>query len=260
MLILFSPIQSTPQYVGRILAFHDAEDKMVFRKRMEWLKSSYTILSLEELIQSKSPKNEIAITFDDGYHCWYNNVFPVLKDLDIPATFFVNSGLLDLEGEKMKAFFKNNCRRTNSELKAISGDELKMMSQHALITIGGHTIDHIDFSKNLDDQEIEKQISLDKRRIESLINRKIHYFAYPFGQLKYAPSNVQEKVEKAGYKAAFTIIPGFLSRQKNPFLFNRDSLEFHQSVTVWDKWLKGAYDPWVIRKLNLYQFFGIRFR
>ncbi len=257
---MLTPIRSNTKRYGRILIFHDIPDKTVFKKKMEWLKANYSIVNLDELLQNKASENQIAITFDDGYHCWYSNVFPVLNELKIPATFFVNSGLVGLEGEKMKRFFRETCHRGEQDLKAISKQELLKISQNSLFTIGGHSKDHIDFSKNLDETEIEQQIKQDKQSIESLIKQEIHYFAYPFGQLQNAPSKIQKKVEEAGYKAAFTIIPGFIDNSKNPFLINRDSLELHQSVRVWDKWLKGAYDTWVTRKLNFYQFLGIRFR
>jgi len=134
------------------------------------------------------------------------------------------------------------------------------ISQHLLSTIGGHTADHVDFSKNLSEAELDRQIKQDKHNIEQLINDEIRYFAYPFGQLHNAPSKIQEKVQNAGYEAAFTIIPGFIDVSENPFLINRDSLEFHQSSLVWRKWLEGAYDIWVNRKLSLYNFLGIGFR
>ena len=259
-LILLSPVPSSTRGHGRILIFHDIQDKTAFKKRMEWLKMNYSIVSLDELLQNKPSGNNIAITFDDGYHCWYANVFPVLKELNMPATFFVNSGLVSLQGGKMDLFFQQNCRRAEKELRAISEEELIEISQNNLFTIGGHSTDHVDFSKNLNESTLDQQIKQDKQFIEKLIQQKIHYFAYPFGQLHNAPLNVQKKVEQAGYKAAFTIIPGFAEVSKSLFLINRDSLELHQSERVWGKWLNGAYDVWVNRKLSLYHFLGIRFR
>jgi len=90
---------------------------------MQWLKSNYALVSLDELLQNKSTEKKIAITFDDGYANWYSNVFPVLKELNIPATFFVNSGLIGLEGEKMQHFFRDKCHRTEKNLNAISKKE-----------------------------------------------------------------------------------------------------------------------------------------
>ena len=41
------------------------------------------------------PRNAFVLTFDDGYECVYTNAWPILKELQIPATIFVITGLLD---------------------------------------------------------------------------------------------------------------------------------------------------------------------
>lgn len=256
---MLNPFRPETKSKGRILAFHDVNDRSAFRKRMEWLKANFSIVSLDELLKNPD-KNQLAITFDDGYQCWHSIVFPILKELEIPATFFVNSGLIGLEGDKMFNYFRKKCKRTESRLKAISKEELFEISQNHLFSIGGHTVDHIDLSESLENSEIEHQIIHDKQEIERLIEQEIHYFAYPFGQLQNAHVKVQKKVKEAGYKAAFTIIPGFVEDAESPFLINRDSLEFHQSEQVWKKWLAGAYDQLVQKKLNIYKFLRIRFR
>lgn len=231
---------------ARVLCFHDIQDKISFRERMQWLQAHFEIVSLDEI--EKNNKNTVAISFDDGYRSWYTKVFPILDELQIPACFFVNSGLLDLDEIEGQKFLKNKVRREEENLFAISKQQLKEMSEHPLFTIGGHTKDHIDFSVDHSLEEIEKQIKTDKSNIESCISKTIEYFAYPFGQLSNAPSIVQDLVQDAGYLAAFTIIPGFRNSAK--YLQNRDSLELWQSEKLWDRWLHGAYDDIVKTKLK----------
>ncbi len=43
------------------------------------------------------PRNTFVLTFDDGYECFYSNAWPILKELQIPATVFVITGLLDAD-------------------------------------------------------------------------------------------------------------------------------------------------------------------
>ena len=67
--------------------------------QMKWLKRNTNILSMEEvfyiLSNNKSfPKNAIAITFDDGFENNYSKAFPILKNLEIPTTFYISSAMI----------------------------------------------------------------------------------------------------------------------------------------------------------------------
>jgi len=88
----------------RILAYHKITDRddflslatsvTTFKKQMEFLKINYSIISLKEavsLLKAKQPlpKRAVVITFDDGSKDIFNNAFPVLKELRIPATIFL---------------------------------------------------------------------------------------------------------------------------------------------------------------------------
>ena len=67
----------------------------IFEQQLEYLKKEYTILPLEEALQrlrsGNLPKNALSITFDDGYENNYLYAFPILKGLELPATFFVTT-------------------------------------------------------------------------------------------------------------------------------------------------------------------------
>jgi peptidoglycan/xylan/chitin deacetylase (PgdA/CDA1 family)/CelD/BcsL family acetyltransferase involved in cellulose biosynthesis len=72
---------------------------MVFRKQMEFLRKNFPVVSLEEIASGEFPQNRekycIAITFDDGYRDNFLHAFPVLKDLGMPATFFLATGYIE---------------------------------------------------------------------------------------------------------------------------------------------------------------------
>ena len=67
----------------------------VFKAQMEFLsKHHYNVVALEKVAayiekKEKMPRRTVAITFDDGAYDNYSNAYPVLKQLSIPATFFV---------------------------------------------------------------------------------------------------------------------------------------------------------------------------
>ena len=67
-----------------------------FRLQMENLAKYFQVLPLEELLyrttEGRVPPRSMAITFDDGYEDNYENGFPILKKLGIPATIFLATG------------------------------------------------------------------------------------------------------------------------------------------------------------------------
>lgn len=74
-----------------------------FRKQMVWIKKKFEILPLSRLVelivsQKGFPKRSIAITLDDGYKNNFDYVFPILQELNIPATIFLTTDFVDQKG------------------------------------------------------------------------------------------------------------------------------------------------------------------
>jgi len=74
----------------------------VFLKEMRYLKKNYHVLSLDECVDILKNKRKIkpysvVLTFDDGYINHYKHVFPSLKKMGFPATFFINTASIDTQ-------------------------------------------------------------------------------------------------------------------------------------------------------------------
>jgi peptidoglycan/xylan/chitin deacetylase (PgdA/CDA1 family) len=91
----------------RIIQFHAIGDDdypvEVFEAQLKFIKKHLSIVTLESLAQkiangSETACNDIALTFDDGLRNHYTIVYPILKNLGIPATFFVCPGLIESRG------------------------------------------------------------------------------------------------------------------------------------------------------------------
>ncbi|WP_375177139.1 polysaccharide deacetylase family protein [Marinobacter mobilis] len=70
-----------------------------FRKQMEEVKNKFTPVSLGTLLNNfennKSVQNSVVITFDDGYEDFYKYAYPILRELNIPATIFITTGFVN---------------------------------------------------------------------------------------------------------------------------------------------------------------------
>ena len=71
-----------------------------FVQQMKLLKSACCVMPLPEVIGALQdgtplPRNAAAVTFDDGFHNNCTRAFPVLRELQIPATIFLVTGFMN---------------------------------------------------------------------------------------------------------------------------------------------------------------------
>lgn len=73
-----------------------------FRNQLMWLKENgYEAVTLYDVAAALNgdaaalPPRPVVITFDDGYEDNYTNAFPILKEMAMPATFFVLTDVTD---------------------------------------------------------------------------------------------------------------------------------------------------------------------
>lgn len=151
----------------------------------------YTIISLDELqlvVNKQLSKKFAIITFDDVPSDMYEYAYPYIKDKKIPFTVFVTTSFVGKEGY-------------------ISMEQLREFSLDPLCTIGAHTITHplLRFCKDK-----EKEIVDGGAELERMINRKIEYFAFPFGSL-YSTDHNSIRMAKNRYKYSFSTIDSSLN-------------------------------------------------
>ena len=157
-----------------------------FEAHLQWLaKRRERFVPLREFLTAQKDKNLIAITFDDGYQDNLTVALPLLEKYDLPMTLFVVAGFI---GKK----------------DYLTKDDLKTIAAHPLITIGSHGLLHRHFTK-MTDEEANHEFTESKNCIESIINKKIDLFAYPFGDCS---ERIENLCRKSGYKAAWSVWNG----------------------------------------------------
>jgi peptidoglycan/xylan/chitin deacetylase (PgdA/CDA1 family) len=70
-----------------------------FRWQVDYVRKHFAPIRLADLVGFLDegrplPRNAILITFDDGFLDNYETAFPILKDVGVPATFFVSTGYI----------------------------------------------------------------------------------------------------------------------------------------------------------------------
>lgn len=124
-------------------------------------------------------KSSVMITFDDGFKSIITIVLPIMKKYNIPFTIFITVNYIGEEGY-------------------LTWDDLSLLSQEPLCTIGSHSVSHAIF-REMNDDSAAKEFFLSKETLEKNLNIQVDDFAFPFGSI-YAVSNKNCILAKHYYK------------------------------------------------------------
>lgn len=220
--------------VGPFLAFHDVCDELdlsitrlspqKFNNIIEYL---YSCGMRGVSISDLENKNDIALTFDDGWQNFYTNVFPTLQKYGFSATIFIIAGYV---GEESNWDYKKK--------KHLSWEEIRSLAKEG-IEIASHSINHLDL-RGLDDRQLEHEVSDSKNIIEDKLGLPVKYFSYPFGRYN---RKIIEAVKSAGYENAFALSgdnDDFALARRAVYLYDTPysiNLKLHKNL-----WLEGCKD------------------
>jgi peptidoglycan/xylan/chitin deacetylase (PgdA/CDA1 family) len=97
----------------RILAYHRVLDeksrgfafdhelvsasRALFRDQLRFVRDNFNVIGFEDLARAEDagrpwPERGVVITFDDGYRDNYTHAYPILRELNLPATIFLTTG------------------------------------------------------------------------------------------------------------------------------------------------------------------------
>lgn len=165
-----------------------------FRLHMTAIKAQFTPVSLRDYVEfvncrdgSKTmPKNPIIVTFDDGYLSNYEVAYPILKELEIPATIFIVTDTVGAKGGEGKVNYSH-----------FTWEQAKEMQDSGFIDIQSHTNDHVKLG-TLSKDAVNFELRKSKYLIEKNLGKTCDMIAYPYGSYN---DTVIEASHKSGYTA-----------------------------------------------------------
>lgn len=239
----------------------------IFRKQMELIRSRFLPMKLSEIVDALRtgtplPKNGICITFDDGYENNATTAAPILKELGIPATFFVTTGFLDgttrlwvdrfetayaalptktepddVVRSRLKRLPNIELEKYLTDLEAQTGTSQTIHPLHQAMTweqarglltdgfeIGAHTVTHPILSR-CSHETIVREITDSKRTIERECRTSCRHFAHPNGQPDDWNDDVLNTVKASGFDSCLTTVDGALKDGDDPFMLNRITID-----------------------------------
>ncbi len=117
--------------------------------------------------------------------------------------------ILNLSYKKQKKYVetltKSVARKQYSNL-CLNWEEIKILDQHPLVTIGAHTNSHPNLKK-LTEKEAFAEMSHSKNLLEEKLKHSVEHFAYPFGTHNEADVREFELASRCGFRTAVTTRP-----------------------------------------------------
>lgn len=195
-----------------------------FREQMEWLTEHNAVfLTMNEMLtfykRGTFPQRCVWLNFDDMDQTIYDNVHPILKEMNIPATGFV------ITGEIGNSNFNN--------LDLINQHELNEMSDSGIWEFESHTdtLHHLIDNQSLllvkDEHQMQADMLTSLHYLNSNFGCSCNVLAYPYGQ---SNDTLVSVLEDTGIDFGFTLEDKAITAGSHPYylprvLISEDSFE-----------------------------------
>jgi peptidoglycan/xylan/chitin deacetylase (PgdA/CDA1 family) len=167
---------------------------------------------------------------------WWNSV-KRLSQVDSEKRALVLDAARKFRGNAERDFQRNSasCRRfgllTRRELLELAS---------AGMTIGAHTLSHPMLSQ-LPPELARAEISESRARLESVLEKRVWAFAYPFGDPQSVTPQVLAMAEEAGFQAAFLNFGGGLGTALPPYALPRAHVTAGMGLAEFEAHVSGFY-------------------
>ena len=185
-ILVYHSIAPTPNKKESLMTLHYRITPSTFESQMQYLKNNgYNTITLSTLIKSiinktLLPKNDVVLTFDDGWKNQYTYAYPILKKYNFIGTFFI---ITSYPTDKYPAY--------------MSWDQILSLDKSGM-EIGSHTVHHLNMTK-INSLSLQNEVVNSKKTLEDKIGHSIKTFAYP----DYAHNTKTETaIKDAGYIGA----------------------------------------------------------
>lgn len=179
--------------------------------------SGYRTVTTAQWMLENVPRKHALLTFDDGYEDLFAELLPWLRQHRFTALVF-------LVADQIGGANVWDQRRGLRARQLLTLEQIREMHRSG-VEFGSHTLTH-PWLPGLSDEALEREVRGSKRKLEDLLGMEVTTFAYPYGGVD---RRVRAAVARAGYKLAFTTLPG-VNRWNDPLCQKR--ADIHHQTTL----------------------------
>lgn len=200
-----------------------------FRKQLTGLLAGgYRVISLREALAQHrqgtlfSPR-QFVVTFDDGYECLYRHAWPILQELQVPATVFVATAYLDCrEPLPFDTWSAAGSSRVPPDCwRCLTTDQCMELIKGGLVEIGTHTHTHDDFRGR--PHALREELLLSQEVLRERLGLDDATFAFPFGRKKlgFSGGELADAARQAGVLCSLTTESELITSASDEFDWGR---------------------------------------
>jgi len=190
-----------------------------FRRLMQWFRSAgFSTATTAQWLQDDLTDKQVLLTFDDGYDDLYRELLPVIiQNRYTPVIYLV--------ADRIGASNEWDQGAGVRARKLLTLEQIREMQKYG-VEFGSHSLTH-PWLPSVSDEQLHHEVCDSKHRLEDLLGVEVTSFAYPFGGVD---RRVRSAVANAGYKLAFTTLPG-VNWWNDPLCQRRAEVNAHTTVS-----------------------------
>ena len=233
----------------RVLGGKRRWGEMVGEEALEWqmrrLRKCHHPVDWETIVSPADsvPGIRVLVTFDDGYRDNFTRALPILERHQIPAIFFAATNFI------FKRQTIADGHEESEDDPFPSGRELQRVKESRYVTFGNHTASHVIVSA-AGLGAFEEELRSSQKEFFDKLNITPKTFAYPRGREEDINAEAIPILERFDFRAAFTMIPGFVEARTHRFLMPRIGMSHVNNKILFKVKMLGFINP-LVRLKNL---------
>jgi len=208
--------------------------------QFRWLSENADCVPLADVLQRCGSGNRtkpvVALTFDDGFACFRQEVLPLLERYRIPATLFVVTRYVgSVDPYPFDRWGQKNRSRTPSiAWRPITWAEIDECLNSSLVSVGSHSHNHFNALDSSDEQLAEEAGISRELLMSHLGQNHASLYAYPYGSSRLGQVRTAyiEAVRNAGYRLAVTTDLGLARPATPPLQIPRVEVHAYDSPRI----------------------------
>lgn len=189
------------------------------------------------------PRKAFVVTFDDGYENVYSRAWPVLRELNVPATVFVVTAWLDAAGPFPFDDWSEAGSGPPESWRPMTTEQARQFLRGGLVDLGCHTHSHEIYLGRPQAFAADVEASLAVLRDRFGVRQPT--FAFPYG---LAGADMMEVARQSGLSCALTTRAAIIRPGSDPFGWGRFAVEQGDTAATiaaqLDGWCSLARQTW----------------